>query len=152
MKRYYDVWFLLNHHMKRFDEVQIAEIIEYNKIECSRRKESFGVKTELLRDIINKVNSLSDLKNDKERILEQASTFMGLIVFEQPFTNANKSTATAVTIDFLYSNGFELDLNNSKAQSELLDILEKIMYLFEDESENGVLMVRTFMEKYAKSH
>jgi prophage maintenance system killer protein len=136
--------------MKRFDEFHISEIIEYNKIECARRNELFNVKSQLLLEIIDKVNQLSDISDDRERILKQASTLMGLIVFEQPFNNANKSTATAVTIDFLHSNGFDLDIKDIRKQSELLDILEKIMYLFEDESQKGVLMIREFLEKHMK--
>jgi prophage maintenance system killer protein len=75
---------------------------------------------------------------------------MGLIVFEQPFNNANKSTATAVTMDFLHSNGFDFDVKDIRKQSELLDILEKIMYLFEDESQKGIFMVSEFLEKHMK--
>lgn len=136
--------------MKKFDEFHVSEIIEYNKIECSRRNESFNVKSQLLLEIIDKTNQLSDISNDRDRVLKQASTFMGLIVFEQPFNNANKSTATAVTIDFLHSNGFDFDVRDIRKQSELLDILEKVMYLFEDESQKGVFMVRAFLEKHMK--
>jgi len=71
---YVGIWTLLNYHMKRFDEIHVSEIIEYNKIECPRRNESFGVKTELLLEIIGKVNQLSDIKFDRERVLKQAST------------------------------------------------------------------------------
>lgn len=133
--------------MKRFDAVHVSQFIDYNRIECSRRNESFGVRSQLLFEIVNEVNQLSDTPSDKERVLAQVSTLMRMIIFKQPFNNANKSTATAVTIDFLRSNDFDLDLNNTKMQSEFLDILEKIMYLFEDESQKGVLMVREFLEK-----
>jgi len=75
---------------------------------------------------------------------------LGLVVFEQPFNNANKSTATVVTIDFLHANGFDLELSGIKLQTELLDILEKIMYLFEDESRKGIFMVEEFLEKHLK--
>lgn len=112
----------------------MSEIMEYNRVECSRRSESFNVKSQLLSEIIDKVNQSSGILDNRERVLEQASTFMGLIIFEQPFNNANKSTATAVTIDFLHSNGFDVDFRDAKIQSELLDIQEKTMYLFEDES------------------
>ena len=134
--------------MKRFNEFHVSEIIEYNKIECSRRNESFNVKSQLLLEIIDKVNQLSGISDDRERVLRQASTFIGLTVFEQPFNNANKSTATAVTIDFLHSNGFDLGVKDIKIESELLDILEKIMYLFEDETQKGILMIREFLEKH----
>lgn len=76
---------------------------------------------------------------------------MGLIVFWQPFNNANKSTATAVTIDFLHSNGFDVDLLDAKIQSELLDIQEKTMYLFEDGSQKGICMLKEFLERYLKA-
>jgi len=131
--------------MKRFDESHMAEIIEYNRLECSRRNELFNVESQLLSKIIDKMNQSSDILDNKERVLEQASIFMGLIVFEQPFSNANKSTATAVTIDFLHSNGFDVDLRDTKIQSELLDIQEKTMYLFEDESRKGIDMLKEFL-------
>ncbi|MEM3143278.1 MAG: hypothetical protein QXG67_01315 [Candidatus Nitrosotenuis sp.] len=124
--------------MKKFDKTHVSEIIEFNNIECSRRNESFGVNTELLLEIINKVNELSNILDDNERTLRQASTFWGLVVFRQPFNNANKSTATAVAIDFLHSNGFQINVSDIKIQTELLGILENIMYLFEDESEKGI--------------
>lgn len=105
---------------------------------------------ELLDDIIRKVNLLSDISDDRERVLKQASTLMGLIVFEQPFNNANKATATSSTIQFLKLNGYGLDLGSEKIQDELLQILENVMYLFEDESPKGVLMIRKFLEKQLK--
>ena len=136
--------------MKRFDESHIEEIIEYNKIECSRRNESFGVKIELLYEIIEKTNRLEGIMDHRERVLSQTSTITGLLVFEQPFNNANKSTATATMLDFLHSNNFELELRDGKKQQELLSMLDQIMYLFEDESHKGIAMIRMFLEKYIK--
>jgi len=43
-----------------------------------------------------------------------------------------------------------LDIKDVRKQSEFLDILEKIMYLFENESQKGVLMIREFLEKHMK--
>ncbi|MBI5697233.1 MAG: hypothetical protein HZC29_01760 [Thaumarchaeota archaeon] len=134
--------------MKRFDLIHINEIIEYNKIECDRRNESCNVKLQLLHEIIEKVNELADIPDTQKRVLVQASTLAGLIVFEQPFNNANKSTATVTMIDFLHSNGFELELKDSHKQQELLEILEQIMYLFEGESHKGIVRIREFLEKY----
>lgn len=133
--------------MKRFEVYHVEDMITWNKKETSERKESFGVKRELLNDIINRVNLLSDISDNMERVLKQASTLMGLIVFEQPFNNANKATATSSTIRFLGLNGYELDLESEKAQDELLQILESVMYLFEDQSEQGIITVRKFLEK-----
>ncbi|WP_268544397.1 hypothetical protein [Candidatus Nitrosotenuis cloacae] len=133
--------------MKRFESHHIEDIVAWNKRETSGRKESFGVKTDLLNEIIKKVNGLSEIANDRERVLIQASTLMGLIVFEQPFNNSNKATATSATIQFLKLNGYKLDLESETVQDELLDMLEAIMYLFEDQSERGISDIRTFLEK-----
>lgn len=135
--------------MKKFEELNIEEIVEYNKIECGRRKESFGVKMSLLYEIFDKVNELERIEEAK-RVLSQASTLVGLIVFWQPFSNANKSTATAAMLDFLASNGYELDLSDSKRQQEFVDLLERVVYLFEDESQKGVEMLKFFLERYMK--
>lgn len=133
--------------MKRFESHHIDDMVVWNKREVIDRKESFGVKIDLLNDIIKKVNMLSDIGDCRERVLRQASTLMGLIVFEQPFNNANKATAASATIQFLRLNGYELDLEPEIVQDELLKMLEAIMYLFEDQSERGIISIRTFLEK-----
>ncbi len=133
--------------MKRFELHHIEDIIAWNKREANERKESFGVKADLLNDIIKKVNELSEIADTRERVLTQASTLMGLIVFEQPFNNANKATATSATIQFLKLNGYELYLESETVQDELLEILEAIMYLFEDQLERGIANIRAFLKK-----
>ncbi|MBM3904393.1 MAG: hypothetical protein FJ357_04605 [Thaumarchaeota archaeon] len=133
--------------MKKFEEDDIQRIINWNKKEASRRKESFGVKIDLLQEIIEKVNQFSNMPNEEERILQQTSSLIGLIVFWQPFNNANKATAMSSAIHFLRSNGYELDLISEGVQDELLQILNDVMYLFEDESQKGVNMVSEFMKQ-----
>lgn len=133
--------------MKKFEEEDIQRIINWNKKETSQRKESFGVKIELLQEIIEKVNQFSSIPNEEERMLQQTSSLIGLIVFWQPFNNANKATAMSSAIHFLRSNEYELDLRSEDAQDELLQILNDVMYLFEDESEKGVSMVSEFMKQ-----
>jgi prophage maintenance system killer protein len=133
--------------MKKFEEEDIQRIINWNKKETSQRKESFGVKIELLQEIIEKVNQFSSIPNEEERMLQQTSSLIGLIVFWQPFNNANKATAMSSAIHFLRSNEYELDLRSEDAQDELLQILNDVMYLFEDESEKGVNMVSEFMKQ-----
>lgn len=132
--------------MKKFEEEDIQRIINWNKKETSQRKESFGVKIEL-QEIIEKVNQFSSIPNEEERMLQQTSSLIGLIVFWQPFNNANKATAMSSAIHFLRSNEYELDLRSEDAQDELLQILNDVMYLFEDESEKSVNMVSEFMKQ-----
>ena len=133
--------------MKRFEVHHIEDIIAWNRKEASERGESFGVKIDLLNDIIKKANMLSDTADNKERVIRQASTLLGSIVFEQPFNNANKATAISTTIQFLRLNGYELDLESEYTQDELLQMVESIMYLFEDQSELGIANVKAFLEK-----
>ena len=75
---------------------------------------------------------------------------VGLIVFEQPFNNANKATSTASMINFLRLNGYELDLRSETEQDKLLQILNDIMYLFEGESQKGVITVKEFLKRHVK--
>jgi len=133
--------------MKKFEVHHVDDIIAWNRKETSERGESFGVKIDMLNDIIKKVNVLSDTADDKERVIKQASTLLGSIVFEQPFNNANKATATSAAIQFLRINGYELDLESESTQDELLQMLEAIMYLFEDQSERGIANVKVFLER-----
>lgn len=133
--------------MRRFEDSDIQYIIDWNKKETSQRKESFGVKIDLLQEIIEKVNLASDITNNDERMLQQSSLLIGLIVFWQPFNNANKATAMASTNHFLRLNGYELDLKSDSVQDELLKILNDIMYLFENESQKGVSMIGELLKK-----
>jgi len=136
--------------MKRLEMHHVEDIISWNKKETNERKESFDVKLEVLNGIIDKVDLLSDISDGKERVLRQISTLIGLIVFEQPFNNGNKATAVSSAIQFLRANGYELDLESEKDQDELLQMLDSIMYLFEDQSEEGIVAVRKFLEKHLK--
>jgi len=136
--------------MRRFEDSDIQYIIDWNKEETNQRKESFGVKIDLLQEIIEKVNLASDITNDDERMLQQSSLLIGLIVFWQPFNNANKATAMASANHFLRLNGYELDLKSDSVQDELLEILNDIMYLFEDESQKGITMIGGFLKKQIK--
>jgi prophage maintenance system killer protein len=136
--------------MKRFEIQHIEQIISWNKKEVCERNESFGVNLELLNEIIGKVNSLSDIVDNKERVLKQTSTLLGLIVFKQPFNNANKATATATVIQFLRENEYELYLQTENIQDDLISILDGIMYLFEDQAELAINLVKTFLEKHIR--
>lgn len=133
--------------MKKFEESDIQYIIDWNKIETSQRNESFGVKIELLQEIIDKINQLSSMTNESNRTLQQSALLIGLIVFWQPFNNVNKATAMSSAIHFLRLNGYELDLGSETIQDELLQTLNDIVYLFEDESQKGVIMIREFLKK-----
>lgn len=137
--------------MKKFESQHIEDIVVWNKKEVSNRGESFGVQIDLLNYIIKKVNKLSEIADNRERALRQASTLVGLIVFEQPFNNANKATAVSTAIQFLKLNGYELDLESEQIQDELLRMLEAVMYLFEGQSERGISDIRTFMERQIRN-
>jgi prophage maintenance system killer protein len=75
---------------------------------------------------------------------------VGLIVFEQPFNNANKATSTSLMFYFLRSNGYRLDLESENVEDKLLEILNNVVYLFEGESQKGVSMVDEFLRKHVR--
>lgn len=64
--------------MKRFEKTHVEDMISWNKKEASERGESFGVKIDVLNNIVDKVNQLSDISDDKDRILRQASNTDGV--------------------------------------------------------------------------
>ena len=94
--------------------------------------EPFGLdNSQTFYDIFRKVNGHSAEPDPKLRIIKKSATLLSGIVWEQPFKNGNKATATAITKYFLQKNGFFFPLSTDDEEKEYFDLLEKTVNKFE---------------------
>ncbi|MGI0063012.1 MAG: Fic family protein [Nitrosotalea sp.] len=111
----------------------INNIILGNKHLVNHRNESFGVNDERIKWVFSKANSFNDIKDQRTRIIKKATAVLGGISWQQPFNNGNKTMAIIVAKYFLQKNGFDLRLSTDQEEDELIDLLVKTMYKFEDD-------------------
>jgi len=118
-----------------FSPELIDSIINANRHIVTQRNESFGYDTDRLNDVFTSVNSITknDFPDNKERIIMKASHLLGGITYQQPFNNGNKTTATTATIEFLRKNGYDLPITTEEGEEELIALLEKTLYKFEND-------------------
>ncbi len=118
---------------ENFSNELIRNIILGNKHIVNHRNESFGVNNERIEWVFSKANSFNDIKDQRTRIIKKATVVLGGISWQQPFNNGNKTIAIIVTKYFLQKNGFDLRLSTDQEEDELIDLLVRTMYKFEDD-------------------
>ncbi|MGI0060137.1 MAG: Fic family protein [Nitrosotalea sp.] len=118
---------------ENFSKELINSIILGNKHIVNHRNESFGVNEERIELVFSKANSFNDIKDQRTRIIKKATAVLGGISWQQPFNNGNKTMAIIVAKYFLQKNGFDLRLSTDQEEDELIDLLVKTMYKFEDD-------------------
>ncbi|MCA9828292.1 MAG: Fic family protein [Nitrosopumilus sp.] len=117
-----------------FEQRDIEEIIEVNKLISSYNNEPHEVKREILDAIFHKVNSFNDINNTRERIIKKSTYILAGISYLQPFKNCNRRTSYYLLKNFLGRNGFTLRLYNKKEKAKLADILQRTAEVkFEDD-------------------
>jgi prophage maintenance system killer protein len=118
---------------ENFSDELIKNIIHGNEYIVSLRKESFGVNGERIEWIFSKANSFNDVKDKRKRIIKKTTAVLAGISWQQPFNNGNKTTAVIVTKYFLQKNGFDLRLSIEQEEDELIDLLTRTVYKYEDD-------------------
>ncbi len=118
---------------ENFSKELINSIILGNKHIVNHRNESFGVNDERIEWVFSKANSFNDIKDQRTRIIKKSTAVLGGISWQQPFNNGNKTIAIIVTKYFLQKNGFDLRLSTDQEEDELIDLLIRTMYKFEDD-------------------
>ncbi|MGI0065717.1 MAG: Fic family protein [Nitrosopumilaceae archaeon] len=118
---------------ENFSKEIINSIILGNKHIVNHRNESFGVNDERIEWVFSKANSFNDIKDQRTRIIKKATAILGGISWQQPFNNGNKTIAIILTKYFLQKNGFDLRLSTDQEEDELIDLLIRTVYKFEDD-------------------
>ena len=111
-----------------FSETEIDEIIQYNKKIVEEDGDSFEVDLNILSSIFDKVNTWYEKEVDKRtRIIKKTTRILAGITFNQPFYEANKRTATIVTLMFLNRNGFDIPLIHTNQKRKYYNLLMATM-------------------------
>jgi prophage maintenance system killer protein len=119
---------------ENFSNELIDRIILFNRQIVDHRRESFGVNYERIERVFSKANLFNDIADQRTRIIKKATAILGGISWQQPFNNGNKTTAITFTKYFLQKNGFDLKISTDQEEDELIDLLVKTVYKFEDDS------------------
>ncbi len=117
-----------------FEQSDIEEIIEVNKLICSYDNDPIGVNRETLDAIFDKVNSFRGTGNRRERIIKKTTYIVAGISYNQPFLDGNRRTSFYLLKNFLGRNGFTITLYNEEEEDVLADILQRTAEVkFEDD-------------------
>jgi len=119
---------------EKFEQSDIEEIIEVNKLICSYDNDPIGVIRETLYAIFDKANSFNDIKNRRERIIKKTTYIVAGIAYNQPFQDGNRRTSFYIMKNFLGRNGFTVRFYNREEKEKLADILQRTAEVkFEDD-------------------
>ncbi|HEU5220555.1 MAG TPA: Fic family protein [Candidatus Nitrosotalea sp.] len=118
---------------ENFSDELIKNIVHGNEHLVNHRKESFGVNYERIEWVFSKANSFNDVKDKRTRIIKKTTAVLAGISWQQPFNNGNKTIALIVSKYFLRKNGFDLRISTEREEDELIDLLTKTMYKYEDD-------------------
>jgi len=108
-----------------FEQKDIEEVIEVNKLICSYDNEPHGVNMETLNSIFDKVNSFNDISDRRTRIIKKATHVLAGISYNQPFTEGNRRTSHYLVKNFLGRNLYQLRFYNSKEEDHFADMLKR---------------------------
>lgn len=108
-----------------FEQKDIEEVIEVNKLICSYHNEPVGVDMEILNSIFEKVNAYNEISDRRMRIIKKATHILAGISYNQPFIEGNRRTSHYLVKNFLGRNLLQLRFYNSKEEDQFADILKR---------------------------
>jgi len=115
-----------------FSDKHIENVIDLNRQIVANRDEPFGLDdSQAFYDIFRRVNGFGGESDPKLRMIKKAATLLSGIVWEQPFKNGNKATASAITKYFLQKNGYFFPLSTDDDEGEYFKLLERTVEKFE---------------------
>ena len=127
-----------------FSDKNIENVIDLNREIVANRNESFGLdNSQAFYNLFRRVNGFGGESDPKLRIIKKSATLLSGIVWEQPFKNGNKSTATAITKYFLQKNGYFFPLSTDDDEREYFELLERTVKKFE-----GDITIYSEIEEY----
>ena len=127
-----------------YEQKDIEEVIEVNKLICSYDNEPHGVNMETLNSIFDKVNSFNDISDRRTRIIKKATHVLAGISYNQPFTEGNRRTSHYLVKNFLGRNLYQLRFYNYKEEDHFADMLKRTA----EEKFEGDATIYSEIEKY----
>ena len=115
-------------------ELDKENIIDANKQICKQSNEIFGLDhPEKLDEIISNIRTINRIEDEKERIIRKISILIVGLSYDQPFKNGNKRTSLVISILLLRLAHFDIPFHTKEQKKEVFDLLEDLMYKFEDD-------------------
>jgi len=121
-------------------------VIEANKQMCEQSNEEYGLDDpEKLDEIIFNIQSVDRIENKRERIIRKVSLLLVGLGYNQPFKNGNKRTALSISILMLRLTQFDIPFYTKEQKKEVFDLLENLMFKFEDDIPDLIPEVEHFL-------
>jgi len=115
-------------------ELDSENVIDANKQICQQSNEEFGLDhPEKLDEIISNIQRIDRIEDEKEKVIRKISILIVGLSYDQPFKNGNKRTSLAISILLLRLSNFDIPFYAKKQKKEVFDLLEGLMYKFEDD-------------------
>ena len=115
-------------------ELDSENIIDANKQICQQSNEPFGLDNpEKLDEIISNIRAIDRIEDEKEKVIRKISILIVGLSYDQPFKNGNKRTSLAISILLLRLAHYDISFHNKEQKKEVFDLLEGLMYKFEDD-------------------
>lgn len=132
---------------EKFSQTAIKNIILVNQHICKHRPEKHGFDKKSLDEIFFNVNSHNEVRDKRKRIVKKASHILAGIIFHQPFTNGNKTTAETIMKYFLKINGYHLPIRTEEDSQYLIDLEVNMspLKLFEDQYKKAFEMAEEYL-------
>lgn len=111
----------------------LDDMIKVNKQLVVSRNEPFDVNHDRLQMVYDKFHENDSIADAKDRIIKKATALLAGISYHQPFSEGNKEVALLKTTAFLNDNGFDIPIENAIVRSELIELLIKTIYKFEND-------------------
>lgn len=123
-------------------------VIESNKQLCEQSNEEYGLDhPEKLDEIISNIHVLDRIEDSRERVIGKISVLIVGLAYDQPFKNGNKRTALTISILMLRLSHYDIPFHTKEQRREVFDLLESLMYKFEDDVPSLASEVKKFMRE-----
>lgn len=129
-------------------ELDSENVIDANKQICQQSNEPFGLDyPEKLDEIVSNIRRIDRIEDSREKIIRKISILIVGLCYDQPFKNGNKRTALVISILLLRLAKYDISFHTKEQKHEVFDLLEGLMYKFEDDVPLLIDEVEKFLRK-----
>ena len=130
-------------------ELDSENVIVANRQICQQSNEEFGLAhPEKLDEIVSSIRRMDRIEDSRERIIRKISILIVGLCYDQPFKNGNKRTALVISILLLRITHYDIPFHTREQKREVYDLLESLMYKFEDD----VPLLIDEVEEFLRAH
>ncbi len=102
---------------------------------------------EKLDEIVSNIRRIDRIEDSREKIIRKISILIVGLCYDQPFKNGNKRTALVISILLLRLAKYDISFHTKEQKHEVFDLLEGLMYKFEDDVPLLIDEVEEFLRK-----